>query len=176
LITNLDEPLTQDHFAFLVGLSRPRIGQLIDAGVLTRGATGRQWLLEYCERIRVTASGREEKEPDEGALDLNKEKALLARAQRFGHEDKRKVHQGLYASITLLADVLATASAAVVAKFEQLEGTLRKVCPDLPDPARQAIMQTIAAARNEWVRSTAELISAKVDAATEDPDAEDDPA
>lgn len=73
--------------------------------------------------------------------------------------------RGEYAPIGALADVLATASAGVVDRMEQLEGALAKACPDLPEAARLVVQQVMASARNEWVRSTASLI----DAALADP-------
>lgn len=67
--------------------------------------------------------------------------------------------RGEYAPITLLAEVLATASQSVSERFEQLPGLLRKVCPELPDTARDKLMSAIADARNQWVRATARLVT-----------------
>lgn len=47
--------------------------------------------------------------------------------------------------------------------MDQIEGQLRKACPDLPEDARQVILRMMADARNEWIRSTAKLISDKMD-------------
>ena len=63
----------------------------------------------------------------------------------------------------LLADVLGMASSAVVDRFEQLEGALRKACPTLSEDAKATVMQVIASARNEWVRSTVALVSASLE-------------
>ena len=68
--------------------------------------------------------------------------------------------------------MLALASSAVVDRFEQLEGALRKSCPTLPDEAKATVMQIVASARNEWIRSTSKLINDAVDAMGDD---EDDP-
>ena len=91
------------------------------------------------------------------------ERAALARSQRIAQDLKNDIARGEYAPIGLLTDVLATASAAVVDRFEQLEGALRKACPDLPDAARSTVMTVIASARNEWIRSTAQLVDRSLD-------------
>ncbi|SEF29802.1 hypothetical protein SAMN03159371_04378 [Variovorax sp. NFACC28] len=66
-------------------------------------------------------------------------------------------------AIGLLADVLGMASSAVVDRFEQLEGALRKACPELPDEAKATLQQVIANARNEWIRSTEKLVALELD-------------
>ena len=63
-----------------------------------------------------------------------------------------------------LADVLGMAASAVVDRFDQLEGVLKKSCPDLPEEAKTAVFQVIANARNEWIRSTGQLVAESVDA------------
>jgi phage terminase Nu1 subunit (DNA packaging protein) len=97
-----------------------------------------------------------------GGLDLVQERAALAREQRHGIELKNAVARGEFAPIALLSEVLATASMSVVERFEQLPGALKKTCPDLPEAARDQVMGLLANARNEWVRSTAELVSSRI--------------
>ena len=60
------------------------------------------------------------------------------------------------------AQTLAVASQAVAERFDHLPGQLRKVCPNLAPAAIDQVMATIAAARNEWVRQTIELVTAEV--------------
>jgi phage terminase Nu1 subunit (DNA packaging protein) len=98
---------------------------------------------------------------DIGGLDLVQERAALAKTQREGIEIKNAVARGEYAPISLLSEVLATASQSVVERFEQLPSQLKKNCPELPDAARDQIMTLLAAARNEWVRATSALVVAK---------------
>lgn len=99
------------------------------------------------------------------ALDLGQERAALARAQRLSVEMRNAVQAGQFAPITLLVQVLATASQAVAERFDHLPGQLRKACPELTDRQRDEVVAVIAAARNEWVRSTAELVAADLAAA-----------
>jgi phage terminase Nu1 subunit (DNA packaging protein) len=167
----INQRLSQAQFGELVGVSQPAVSAMLAAGWLPANGTGRQWLLAYCAHLREVAAGR----ASSGDLDLAQERAALAKEQRIGQQIKNAVAQGEYAPVGLLADVLAAASAAVVDRLDALPGLLRKACPDLPAEAREAIDRTIASARNEWIKSTAELALAWLDAlaAVEADDGED---
>ena len=110
----------------------------------------------YIRRLREQAAGR--LGDTIGGLDLAQERAALARSQRDGIEIKNAVLRGDYASVTLLAEVLANASQSVAERFDHLPGLLRKTLPDLPQAAVDQVMVVIAAARNEWTRATVELV------------------
>lgn len=146
----------------VVGVSQQAISALVTEGKLPfDGAMLGDVLLSYCQRLRDQAAGRMGAEI--GGLDLVQERAALAREQRMGIEIKNAVLRGQYAPIALLSEVLATASQSVVERFEQLPGQLKKACPDLPDAARAQVMTMLAAARNEWVRATQELVTRRAD-------------
>ncbi|WP_295978908.1 hypothetical protein [uncultured Variovorax sp.] len=175
VVEALGGPITQAEFAALIGVSEAKVSQLASEGVIVRGAPGHTWLLAYCERLREVAAGRASS--DGGGLDLVQERAALARSQREAQDIKNAVARREYAPIGLLADVLGKASSAVVDRFEQLEGAMRKTCPDLPDEALATVQKIIASARNEWIRSTAKLVSDDLDALEQSPDdGEDDDA
>jgi phage terminase Nu1 subunit (DNA packaging protein) len=160
LPSHLRTTITQEDFGQLVGISQQRVGQLLVEGTLQREGTAAQWLLAYCERLREQAASRDK--------DLTTERAALARSQRVGQDLKNAVAQAEYAPIGVLGDVLAAASAAVVDRFDALPAQLRKACPTLPLEAREVIGKTIASARNEWIRHTAELVVQRLDQLTED--------
>lgn len=173
ILPYLDAPISQAEFAQIVGISEARVSTLISEGVLVKGDSAHGWLLGYCERLRDMAAGRH----SAGGLDLVQERAALARSQREAQDLKNAVARGEYAPIGLLADVLGQAASAVVDRMDQVEGDLRKACPDLPEDARVVVLRTLANARNEWIRSTAKLVSDQVDGMTEDQeDADDDRA
>lgn len=159
ILPYLDAPISQAEFAQIVGISEARVSTLISEGVLVKGDSAHSWLLGYCDRLRDMAAGRH----SAGGLDLVQERAALARSQREAQELKNAVARGEFAPIGLLADVLGEASSAVVDRMDQVEGDLRKACPDLPEDARVVVLRTLANARNEWIRSTAKLISDKMD-------------
>lgn len=159
ILPYLDAPISQAEFAQIVGISEARVSTLISEGVLVKGDSAHSWLLGYCDRLRDMAAGRH----SAGGLDLVQERAALARSQREAQDLKNAVARGEYAPIGLLADVLGQAASAVVDRMDQVEGDLRKACPDLPEDARVVVLRTLANARNEWIRSTAKLISDKMD-------------
>lgn len=162
MLIDLAGPCTQAEFAAIVGVTQQSISTLLITGALQGGGSSGDLLLEYCHRLREQAAGRMGAEV--GGLDLVQERAALAREQRMGIEIKNAVLRGEFAPISVLAEVLATASQSIVERFEQIPGLLKKNCPDLPDAAREQVMTALAAARNEWVRATEALVSTKASA------------
>lgn len=161
IVPLLEQQISQAEFAQMVGVSEARVSQLVADGVIVRGETAQEWLVAYCERLRDQAAGRAGSEV--GGLDLVQERAALAREQRIGQAIKNGVARKEYGPVGLLADVLGTASSAVVDRFDHLEGVLAKSCPDLPEEAKTAVLTVIADARNEWIKSTARLVDTAVD-------------
>lgn len=155
----LSGPLTQEAFGKLVGVSQQAVSDLVARGILEPGASGHDWLLAYCERLREVAAGRQS--PD-GGLDLVRERAALARAQRESVEIKNAVLRQEYAPIELLSRVLAVASQAVADRIDAVPSALRKACPTLDMAAHRVIEGVLASARNDWQRSTADLIDAEL--------------
>ncbi len=151
-----------------MGVSEARVSQLVSERVIVRGDTGHSWLLGYCERLRDQAAGRASSEL--GGLNLVQERAGLAREQRMAQALKNAVARGEYAPIGALADVLALASSAIVDRMDQIEGQLRKACPDLPDKARVTVLRVLADSRNEWIRVTSKLVGEHVAAMAQSPD------
>ena len=151
----LDRSMSQTEFSNLVGVNQSTVSRLLSDGVIRSDSTGLTWIRDYIARLREQAAGRMSQDGD--GLDLVQERAALAREQRISMEIKNAVARGEYAPISLLSEVLALASQAVVERFEQLPGALRKVCPDLPEAARDQVLATIADARNQWVRETISL-------------------
>lgn len=172
MMLDTDAPLVQSVVAAAVGVSKQAISALVTEGALPPCATNGELLLAYCERLRQQAAGRLGGEV--GGLDLVQERAALAREQRIAQELKNAVARGEFAPIGLLADVLGQAASSVVDRFDQLEGALRKSCPDISDDVMLVVLGVVAAARNEWLRSTARLVDASIDtlqADTEEGDA-----
>jgi phage terminase Nu1 subunit (DNA packaging protein) len=160
---DLTQPMRQVDFGELVGVSQQAVSEFLKGAALGPGVSVGEMLLAYCARLREMAAGRQSAEA--GGLDLIQERAALAREQRIGHEIKNAVSRREYAPIELLAQTLADASQAVVERFDQLPGSLRKACPELPEAARDQVMSAIAAARNEWVKGTAQLLTDQLAAA-----------
>ncbi len=166
-MVDLSAQATQAMLGGIVGVTQQAISAMVTAGALPPSGTLGEMLLAYCERLREQAAGRL---GEEGGLDLVQERAALARSQRISQDMKNDIARGEYAPIGVLSDVLGLASSAVVDRFDQLEGALQKACPTLADDAKATVMQVIASARNEWIRSTAKLINEAVDAMAQDDD------
>jgi len=153
---------TQEEIAAHLDMSDRNVRDVLtQLGLDHKEAGMSQVRVAYIRRLREQAAGR--MSADGEGLDLVQERAALARSQRESQDLKNALARGEYAPIGLLADVLGAASAGVVDRFDQLDGTLRKVCPDLPEAARVAVHQVIASARNEWIRATASLVEAHLE-------------
>ena len=171
MVIDLAAPATQSDVAMVVGVSQQAISALVTEGKLPPAGTLGEVLQAYCQRLRLQAAGRMGDEV--GGLDLVQERAALAREQREGQAIKNAVARKEFAPVGLLADVLGMAASAVVDRFDQLEGALRKACPDLPDDAKTTVQSVIAAARNEWIRSTERLVTEAIDAMLAEQDDDD---
>lgn len=149
---------TQAEFASLMGVTQPAISAMMADRRLPQNGTWLELIRAYVGQLRKTAAGRGEE-----VSELARQKTLLIKAQTEAQDLKNAVARGEYAPIGILADVLALASSAIVDRLDQLEGQLRKACPDLPEEARTVILRVIADARNEWIRSTSKLVADSLD-------------
>ncbi len=172
-VVDLSVAFSQTILAGLVGVTQPAISAMVTDGKIPADGTLGEVLQAYCQRLRDQAAGRL---GESMGLDLVQERAALAREQREGQAIKNAVARKEFAPVGLLADVLGMASSAVVDRFDQLEGSLRKACPDLPDEAKTTVQQVIAAARNEWIRSTERLVTEAIDAMLAAQEDDDTPA
>lgn len=162
----LTDHVGQLEFGDAIGISQQAVSKMISDGILPAGGTFGEWLLAYCYRLREQAAGRLGSEL--GGLDLVQERAALAREQRVGQAMKNAIARKEYAPIQLLAQVLASASQAVSERFDHLPGVLKKSCPEMTSAQRNEVVGVIVAARNEWVRATAELVAASLDELDDD--------
>lgn len=161
MVIDLAEKPTQQGLADIVGVSQQAISDAFVRGVLPRGGSYRDCLIAYCAHLRGVAAGRSADGDIE--IDLVTERALLAREQRVGQEIKNNVARGTYGPIDLLTDVLANASQSVVDRLDQIPAALNRVCPDLPQAARDAVMTEIASARNEMARKAVSIVADVLD-------------
>ena len=141
-----------------MGVTQPAISAMMADRRLPQNGTWLELIRAYVGQLRKTAAGRGEE-----VSELARQKTLLIKAQTEAQDLKNAVARGEYAPIGILADVLALASSAIVDRLDQLEGQLRKACPDLPEEARLVILRVIADARNEWIRSTSKLVADSLD-------------
>lgn len=136
----LDNRVTQAEFAELVGVTQPRVAQLIANNVLPRDGTARAWLRMYCERLRAEAAGRADSE-------LSSARARLADAQAQRAERRNKVESGEFAAVGLLEVVLSHVARQIVARLDSLVPQIKRRVPDMPAAALATIEAELAACR-----------------------------
>jgi phage terminase Nu1 subunit (DNA packaging protein) len=101
----------------------------------------------------------------EERLDVSQERAKLLAAQRVLTEEKTAILRREYAPIGALERVLGAAVQAVCDRLDQLPGQLRAEVPDLPQPAIDRLMTTIAAARADWAQTVLTIDEDRTDVA-----------
>ena len=169
--------MTQKEFAALIGRSEPMVVKHKAAGRLVmdgRLVCVRASLVKIKAHTDPGRGGDHAGKPpanapwgaasDSGIAEIVAERARLLREQADRIALQNAITRGEYAPVGLLADVLGLASSAVVERFDQLEGMLKKVVPDLPDAAKTAVLRVIADARNTWVQETSRIVTDAVDA------------
>lgn len=121
-MVTLSQSVRQSEFGELVGISQQAVSDLVVRGVLTDGATGFVWLREYCGNLREQAAGR----ATSGDLDLAKERAGLAKAQRERIEMQNAVTRGELAPRALLSEVLANTAPKVCSLLDSIVPSLKR--------------------------------------------------
>lgn len=150
----LNEMVTQQEFAEMVGITQPRVAQLLSDDVLPRDGTLGAWLLAYFDRLREQAAGR--------GLELTIERAALTKAQRIAQDMKNAIALRQYAPAGLLDAVLARVSAVIAGRMDALSAELPQLCPGLDEAARAVVLATLASARAQWLHGTASLSEASL--------------
>lgn len=158
LVRALGEPVTQEEFGQAVGISQQAVSSLVMRGIFAPGQSLAEWIHLYAAHLRSEA---ERRDPSGGSLAI--ERARLSRSQRVAQDLRNARMLGEYAPRALLSEVLRLVSAAVGERMDALPEQLRAACPTLPAPALDQIAKTIASARTEWIRSTAELVDREQD-------------
>lgn len=156
---DLNELPTQAEFASLVGITQQAVSAMVADHRLPANGTWLELIRAYSSQLRRAAAGRGEE-----VSELARQKTLLVKAQTEAQDLKNSVARGEYAPIGVLADILSFAGSAVVDRMDQLEGDLRKTCPDLPEEVRVVVLRVLANARNQWITTTQEALEAKLDA------------
>jgi phage terminase Nu1 subunit (DNA packaging protein) len=144
-VINLDGHSTQAEFGEIVGISQPAVSGLLQRGVLTDGATTREWLLDYCDHLRETAAGRAS---DTDGVNLVTERALLAREQREKIAMQNAVTRKELAPAYALEEIIARAGAKAASILDTIPGELKRRVPQLTADDIRVVALTIAKARN----------------------------
>lgn len=168
---NLNSEIKQADLAALVGISQPRVAQLMAEGKIPANGSLGAVMRAYCDRLRDQAAGR--LGDGVGGLDLVQERAALAREQRTAHAMKNARLRSEFAQTALLQSILHLAASSVADQIEQAAVQIDAACPDLPADARAVIDRALASAALEWLRSTRELVTRADADLSDEPDFEE---
>ncbi len=112
---NLSSEIKQADLAALVGISQPRVAQLMAEGKIPANGSLGAVVAAYCERLREQAAAR----MGLGELDLVQERAALAREQRTAHAMKNARLRSEFAQTALLQDILHSVATTIAGHIEQ---------------------------------------------------------
>lgn len=118
-------PATLQAIADRLGLTRRWVVKLRKQDIISNPVTldeARLQFLAYRERLTPAGS-------NEAAVDFNRERALLTKEQRIGHELKNAQLRKELAPLTVITGTLAIAATRVKAHFQTLPGEIKKKLP-----------------------------------------------
>lgn len=144
-------------------MSEAAVSQWLAEGVIERGASGREWVQAYCNRLREEAAGR--------TGELARASADLKIAQRQEVELRLSIKRREFAPVGLLEVVLGHVARQVATRLDALVPQLKRRLPDLPPAAVAAIEDELAACRDLCAAANladAERLEAEEEAAGED--------
>ena len=135
---------TQNEFGVLVGITQQAVSALAQRGVLVDGAMLDEWLLSYCEHLRMIAAGR----GGDSGLELASERAALARAQREKVEMQNAVTRHELAPVRLLSELLGATAARAARLLDTIPGSIKRRVAGVTTEDIAAVADIVAKARN----------------------------
>ena len=127
LSSELEKTITQSDFAELVGISQPAINKHLKSGVLRKGGTAKEWLLDYTANLRIESSGRNQ--DDEMKAATIREKTASAQLKEVKVKqiegtlvDMEVLFQEMQPWFSHMKGTLDTASGRIISKISTLYG------------------------------------------------------
>jgi phage terminase Nu1 subunit (DNA packaging protein) len=143
----LQQPVTQEQFGDLVGVSQQAVSELLGRGILQAGQPAATWLRAYTKHLREQAAGR-------GADgELARERARLAREQADRVAMDNAVNRRELAPVSVLELVLAKMAGDVGSLLQGLVPRVRRRV-DLPGEALRILDEEVTKARNRAAAMT----------------------
>ena len=147
----LDQPMSQERFGALVGVSQQAVSDLVSRGVLRMGQPAQAWLHAYTAHLREQAAGR-------GADgELARERARLAKenadAKAMENALTRRGPGGARRSSgALLELVLGKLAGDVASVLNGVVPKIRRLTPDLPNATLRLIEAELLKVRERAAR------------------------
>lgn len=142
---DLDKPApSQADFGLLVGLSQQHVSRLVAAGVLVEGASLREWVRAYTQRLRDTAADRARQSSPE----LQRERLGLLRARAEGLRMRNAERIAELAPVAVMDALLVKTGARIAPILGAIPPALRAQLPVLQSESAcyAAIEATVAKA------------------------------
>ena len=125
---DLDQPApSQEVFGALVGIRQQHVSRLIAAGVLVEGATLREWVSAYTQRLRDVAADRAR----QSSPGLQFERLLLLRARVEGLRMSNDARRAELAPVAAMDAALAKTGARIAPILTAIPPALRAELPVL---------------------------------------------
>jgi phage terminase Nu1 subunit (DNA packaging protein) len=138
---SMQQPISQEQFGDLVGVSQQAISELLGRGILKAGQPAATWLRAYTKHLREQAAGR-------GADgELARERARLAREQADRVAMDNAVNRRELAPVAVLELVLAKMAGDVGSLLQGLVPRVRRRV-ELPTEALRIFEEEVSKARN----------------------------
>lgn len=126
---NFEVQTTQAELGQLIGITQPRVSQLIGAGVIVGDSIGAQ-VASYCEHLRAVAAGRAD------APELSAERARLVRAQADVEELRLAELKGELIRVSVVKAGMAVVFATTRDRLMQLPARLAQTFASEGDAAK----------------------------------------
>jgi phage terminase Nu1 subunit (DNA packaging protein) len=141
LTLDLNQAVTHERFAGLIGVSRVAVTQMITQGILVDGDPVGRWLLVYTSRLREEAAGR--------STDQLTERTRLEKAKADYQELVNGEKRGELVKVTEVRRVFATVSRRAAAILEGVPAKLKREIAGVTDESLALIEEKLNQARAE---------------------------
>lgn len=142
----LDQPMSQERFGQLVGVTQQAVSDLAARGVLRAGQSAQAWLHAYTAHLREQAAGR-------GADgELARERARLAKENADAKAMENAVTRRELAPTALLELVLGKLAGDVASVLNGVVPQIRRLTPDLPNATLRLIEAELLKVRERAAR------------------------
>ena len=155
------KPALQEQFAKAIGVTKQDVSKMLGKGILTRGATQEEWLLEYTKNLRYQAAQHRSLD----GIDRVREAALLDRRKREQLDielDKQRGQlwpkEAIWAAWEARHGIIRTALLGLPSLMRSMDPTMTAKQVAV---AEDAIRQKLTELANEQFPATVDAIAAK---------------
>jgi hypothetical protein len=134
---DITKPISQVTFAQLVGVGPRTVTQLLARGIIKRGGSGQEWLIDYTRHLREVAGARQ---TADGKLDLVAERAAYTLEQRKVTEIKRRQMEGALVETAEVRRIMGQWLTAAKDRMLAMGGRLGVIVAPMKDPGQCSVV------------------------------------